>query len=1155
MWFSRLLYLPLAAFWTLTVCLTVPLPTRHQRVAKTVREREGESAFLNCDLTVKKEDQTTQVIEWLHEGLVLPIFIKFGLHPPRIDGAYLGRLRLLQGASLRVDNLRATDEGWYQCRILFLTQHYHSQNGSWIYLSVTTPPSFWSTPPRLVEILLGEPAHLRCEANGRPKPLVSWSKDEHVLPLPAGDPDGRRYQVANGSLRIEPVDRGSAGVYTCEARSETGAITHNTRLLVRGPPTIVQRPSNVTVNYTQDALFSCQAEAYPSNLTYSWFKDGFNVHRHSSLHSRVTVLTDGSLLVRGTLPGDTGSYTCVPSNGLAVSPEASAYLSILHPAYTQDMPRLTVLPVGMQGYIPCPSVASPPLLYVNWTKNGLALELDKDPPRFVQMPAQQYEQVVGRELRISCTATGDPEPSITWSKDGSCNQCQFQILKDGTLFFRSIRKDHHGQWTCEARNNVTQIRSRTTVLVLGTSPHAVSNVTVRPDVLGINVTWDPGFDGGHSQQFTVWFRQITNGPHDWIIRMVPADNCSLWVGGLWPDTEYQFSVLAQSERGSGPFSQIVNVRTLSVAMVTAAPATVWPSLLLPPWDLKANRTASGILLCWAPPPPPSRLPLGYMLEFREGGSWAVLQNEIPARQHQMVLKGLVKDVSYQLRMISRNEKLVSEPSEIVNVSTAGMSSYPSGNRILETLSQSIRAGIIAGACFLTSALFISLLVSYLMKKRRMRRARRMQNSPIFFSRYQKASNFDRSDSPDSLLKLKLETPLYETFEHAAVSRRRSSGEKHAQYETHLGSLESIQRGPDGRFVVRRQPGPRVTPLVPHFETSSTHAKSDACPQVQGVRVSAPLRAKARGQARGRPRACYFAMASSSPTDGSQPPFIPDLSPIPRPLVCEPRCRPILSDGKTGFSARPSHSLLELASIVAGDRGLSHGLSWPGPLETADPSHLLTGLAFEPTKVGRSGIPRGPHLPGGCGAASVSGLERCRPQARPNPDFPRDRGAMGQRPSFALSEAPGSSPAPNSSGYHSADASRRASEERSSDRRDFLAGEKYEWNEGLAMNSEILEALRPHQRPRRPNSSIALQDLALTGSSMSSDLRRSRTVQSLEVPGGVSTLHQSRSSTESRCAALREEFQEYRRRKEREQSEGAQGKDLSSFGSLEQATLL
>ncbi|XP_078394160.1 protein turtle homolog A-like, partial [Cetorhinus maximus] len=267
-------------FRVLSLSHSVTGSTPHQPGAKTVREREGASAILGCNITLKEEDWTTQVIEWLHEGLVLPIFIKFGLHPPRIDGAYLGRLSLVQGASLRVNRLQSSDEGWYYCRILFLTQPYVSQNGSWVYLSITTPPSLRRTPPPLLEILLGEPAHLRCEAGGRPEPLISWSKDGQALPLPAGSPDGQRYQVANGSLKIEPVDRGSAGVYTCEARSEEAAVTHSTRLLIQGPPTIILAPGNVTVNYTQDALFSCQSEAYPGNLTYSWFKDGVNVHRH-----------------------------------------------------------------------------------------------------------------------------------------------------------------------------------------------------------------------------------------------------------------------------------------------------------------------------------------------------------------------------------------------------------------------------------------------------------------------------------------------------------------------------------------------------------------------------------------------------------------------------------------------------------------------------------------------------------------------------------------------------------------------------------------------------------------------------------------------------------------------------------------------------------
>lgn len=44
-----------------------------------------------------------------------------------------------------------------------------------------------------------------------------------------------------------------------------------------GPPFIVSPPENITVNISQDAFFTCQAEAYPRNLTYTWFLEEDNV--------------------------------------------------------------------------------------------------------------------------------------------------------------------------------------------------------------------------------------------------------------------------------------------------------------------------------------------------------------------------------------------------------------------------------------------------------------------------------------------------------------------------------------------------------------------------------------------------------------------------------------------------------------------------------------------------------------------------------------------------------------------------------------------------------------------------------------------------------------------------------------------------------------
>lgn len=45
-----------------------------------------------------------------------------------------------------------------------------------------------------------------------------------------------------------------------------------------GPPVIIIAPEDTTMNMSQDAVLQCQAEAYPSNLTYEWWKQGENVH-------------------------------------------------------------------------------------------------------------------------------------------------------------------------------------------------------------------------------------------------------------------------------------------------------------------------------------------------------------------------------------------------------------------------------------------------------------------------------------------------------------------------------------------------------------------------------------------------------------------------------------------------------------------------------------------------------------------------------------------------------------------------------------------------------------------------------------------------------------------------------------------------------------
>ncbi|KAF6292994.1 immunoglobulin superfamily member 9 [Rhinolophus ferrumequinum] len=420
--------------------------------------RAGESAVLGCDLLPSAGRPPLHVIEWLRFGFLLPIFIQFGLYSPRVDPDYVGRVRLQKGASLQIEGLRAEDQGWYECRVLFLDQHSpedDSANGSWVHLTVNSPPQFLETPPQVLEVQELEALTLRCVARGSPQPHVTWKLRGQDL----GQGQGQM-QVQNGTLWIRQVERGSSGIYTCQASSTEGSATHATQLLVLGPPVIMVPPKNSTVNASQDISLACRAEAYPANLTYSWFQDSINVFHISRLQSRVQILVDGSLWLQSAQPDDAGRYTCVPSNGLLHPPSASAYLTVLYPAQVTAMPPETPLPIGMRGVIRCPVRANPPLLFVSWTKDGKALQLDKfpgwsqgpegslvialgnedalgeysctpynslgtagpspvtrvllkSPPAFLERPKEEYFQEVGRELLIPCSARGDPPPNIS----------------------------------------------------------------------------------------------------------------------------------------------------------------------------------------------------------------------------------------------------------------------------------------------------------------------------------------------------------------------------------------------------------------------------------------------------------------------------------------------------------------------------------------------------------------------------------------------------------------------------------------------------------------------------------------------------------------------------------------------------------------------
>ena len=68
----------------------------------------------------------------------VPVFVQFNGYPPHVDARFQGRIRLVEQASIEISELRESDEGWYECSVVFLDGPTEETpaNVSSIYLSV-----------------------------------------------------------------------------------------------------------------------------------------------------------------------------------------------------------------------------------------------------------------------------------------------------------------------------------------------------------------------------------------------------------------------------------------------------------------------------------------------------------------------------------------------------------------------------------------------------------------------------------------------------------------------------------------------------------------------------------------------------------------------------------------------------------------------------------------------------------------------------------------------------------------------------------------------------------------------------------------------------------------------------------------------------------
>ncbi|XP_030564926.1 protein turtle isoform X4 [Drosophila novamexicana] len=594
----------------------------------------GEGVVFNCHVEFPNDHPVPYVLQWdkkvSETGSDLPIYIWYESYPEHIEEGYKGRVsRVSQdspfgSASLNLTSIRESDQGWYECKVVFLNrdpkQH---KNGTWFHLDVHAPPRFSVTPEDIIYVNLGDSIILNCQADGTPTPEILWYKDANPV-----DPSPTVGIFNDGTeLRISTIRHEDIGEYTCIARNGEGQVSHTARVIIAGGAVIMVPPTNQTKLEGEKVIFSCEAKAMPGNVTVRWFREGSPVREVASLETRVTIRKDGSLIINPISADDSGQYLCEVTNGIGDPQSASAYLSVEYPAKVTFTPTVQYLPFRLAGVVQCYIKSNPQLQYVTWTKDKRLLEpyqmkdivvmangsllftrvnedhqgrytctpynaqgtqgdsgvmevLVRKPPAFTVEPETLYQRKVGDSVEMHCDAIeaeGTERPTIKWQRQEgeqlSDSQRNRVKISGGNITIDNLRREDFGYYQCVVSNEVATLMAVTQLVIEGTQPHAPYNITGKATESSITLQWLPGYSGGseYKQDYTIWYREA--GVNDWqTISVTPSGSTQVTINGLASGTSYEFQVVGRNVLGDGMMSKVMTVRTLEDA--PAAPRNV-----------------------------------------------------------------------------------------------------------------------------------------------------------------------------------------------------------------------------------------------------------------------------------------------------------------------------------------------------------------------------------------------------------------------------------------------------------------------------------------------------------------------------------------------------------------------------------------------------
>ncbi|KAK9520967.1 hypothetical protein VZT92_020819 [Zoarces viviparus] len=327
----------------------------------------------------------------------------------------MGKFEVLSNGTLSIQNANIKDRGQYLC----LAENDYGSDKLLVTLSVVTYPSRILEPTmRDIKSHAGNNVEMTCKAEGRPIPMISWILANQTQVRGQNTEKGRVSVSTDGTLVIEQVSVYDRGHYKCIASNPAGADTATVRLqVVAAPPGIVEeKRQQVKVGVSQNLWLPCTGQGSPQPTIHWVLHDGSTVrYNRPASDTRVSVYRNGTLHIKDVTQEDSGKYECIATSSTGSE-------------------RMVVT---------------------------LTVERQESAPQIMETSKRVTALFFEDQLRLSCSATGDPKPRIIWRLPSKAVVDQWhrmgsriQVLDNGTLIIGLVSDKDAGDYLCVARNKI-----------------------------------------------------------------------------------------------------------------------------------------------------------------------------------------------------------------------------------------------------------------------------------------------------------------------------------------------------------------------------------------------------------------------------------------------------------------------------------------------------------------------------------------------------------------------------------------------------------------------------------------------------------------------------------------------------------------------------